>query len=70
MTTTSQTALYCDDRDESPCEQCGETARLISCDDCDAESWVMNCGHMQQPRPIAGDGSHTVCGDCYEATTQ
>lgn len=59
--------LCCDDRNESPCEHCGETARLISCDECGREGWVLNCGHMAQPRPIAADGSHTVCTDCCDS---
>lgn len=35
------------------CPQCSEPARLLKCSSCEEEAWIINCGHMDQPRPIA-----------------
>ena len=54
------------------CEDCGVAATLRTCDDCGYQMYVLNCGHMPQPTPIAAglaDGSdlhHDYCEDCAE----
>lgn len=58
--------LICDDND---CERCGARAARISCDDCGASGVVTDCGHREQPRPIAAsqfDG-RAVCEGCEDA---
>lgn len=52
------------------CPQCGERAKLRKCSVCGKERWIVDCGHMDQPRPIAAgriDGSESYkdfCEDC------
>jgi hypothetical protein len=54
------------------CPECGTQAQLRTCDDCGETAWIIDCGHMSQPRPIAGgrsdgsEGHRTFCTDCAE----
>jgi hypothetical protein len=54
------------------CPECGTKAQLRTCDDCGETAWIIDCGHMSQPRPIAGgrsdgsEGHRTFCEDCAE----
>ena len=63
MTTTALT-------DDTDCLICDASATERTCSDCGATALITDCGHRDQPRPIAagrGDGSElhrTYCGDC------
>jgi hypothetical protein len=54
------------------CPVCGTKAELRTCSVCGKKMWVIDCGHMGQPRPIAAgrtDGSEThkdFCEECAE----
>src|ERR1039457_7290098 len=58
------------------CPECGATAQLRTCDDCGETAWIIDCGHMSQPRPIAGgrsdgsEGHRTFCEECAEIKTE
>ena len=49
------------------CPECGEPARLRECHYCEDQEWIIDCGHYDQPRPIAAspDGEN-VCASCWE----
>jgi hypothetical protein len=47
------------------CPECGEPAKLLACEDCDRQEWTIDCGHMDQPRPLAVDpDGHVRCDGC------
>ena len=52
------------------CPHCGEPAKWRVCSECGKGAWIIDCGHMDQPRPIAAgreDGSELYkdfCEDC------
>ncbi len=60
-------APFCDDH-EHLCEEpdCDPPAWL-ECEECDAGGWVQNCGHRDQPRPIASENGRLLCSDCVDA---
>lgn len=51
------------------CDGCGARAERRTCADCGATGTVTDCGHMAQPRPIAGSeiGGDPVCTFCEDA---
>ena len=55
------------DTEGGSCPDCETMARLVTCEDCGTWAWLVDCGHQAQPRPIAPDGSHAYCDDCYQA---
>jgi hypothetical protein len=58
------------ERENGKCPECGEPARLRTCSVCGVSQWIIDCGHFDQPRPIAAgrqDGSESYkdfCEDC------
>lgn len=64
--------LYHDDRPEGRCGECRADVTLMQCVACGVKGYILDCGHLNQPRPIAAgrsDGSelwHTFCADCAE----
>jgi len=52
------------------CATCDEPARERTCRMCGRTMWILDCGHMPQPTPIAAgraDGSdlhHDYCDEC------
>lgn len=62
------------EREGGACPKCGEPAEFRTCHECGKEAWIIDCGHYDQPRPIASgrkDGSEgylTFCEDCAENT--
>ncbi len=50
--------------EDTTCDQCGAEPRALICDDCGETGTYTDCGHMQQPRPIAALGHHNYCDDC------
>ena len=57
----------------SQCGECGEHATHRECRACGTSAWLIDCGHQQQPRPIAAgradgsDLSHDYCESCATA---
>ena len=48
------------------CEDCGMEPVWMTCVDCGADGAVTDCGHQEQPRPIAADEcGKVVCDECY-----
>ena len=50
------------------CPHCGEKARLRVCCVCGVERWTIDCGHYDQPRPLAADpgrSGRVYCDDCF-----
>ena len=54
------------------CPHCLEPAKYRTCSVCGDSLWVVDCGHQEQPRPIAAgreDGSQLhldFCATCAE----
>jgi len=55
---------------DTDCTDCGETAVLLTCEECAAKAVITNCGHYAQPRPIVSDGIAITCLDCYDKQVQ
>lgn len=55
------------EKEGAVCNRCGEPARYRTCKTCGESAWIIDCGHYDQPRPIAADEhGEDVCDDCYE----
>ena len=49
------------------CPHCGERATRRVCEKCGQAEWIIDCGHYEQPRPLAADEhGHIVCDDCCD----
>jgi hypothetical protein len=54
------------------CPICEEPARWRECSICGKGAWIIDCGHQDQPRPIAhgrtdgSQGHRLFCEDCAE----
>ena len=49
---------------DQDCDDCGANAAERTCDGCGARAIVTDCGHYDQPRPIAALGNDMACEDC------
>ena len=51
---------------DTDCTICDQPAVRLVCVDCGAEGDVCDCGHMEQPRPIAASAhdGRPVCAAC------
>jgi hypothetical protein len=54
------------EQDGGECPDCGEDAVYRTCCRCKQGAWIIDCGHYDQPRPIAAHGSNDYCDDCWE----
>ena len=50
---------------EDSCPDCGQEKEHLTCDECGADSDVINCGHYPQPQPIAAsERGMLLCDEC------
>ncbi len=59
--------------EDGQCPDCGTKAEYRTCAICGRSKWIIDCGHMSQPRPIAGNGiagTACSCEDCEEAARE
>ncbi len=42
-------------------------ARWLVCEDCERGAWIVDCGCLDQPRPLSADGVHIRCEECHVA---
>jgi len=67
MTTTT---IYDHEYEGGSCPDCGTHAEHRICCECGENGWVIDCGHADQPRPLAAgrsggmDAQHTFCDEC------
>lgn len=56
------------DDPEPECARCEVQREQWTCDDCGLSALLIDCGHYDQPRPIAHDGGghHVYCDDCSD----
>ena len=52
---------------DETCTQCGEEPKLRTCIDCGTSAETVDCGHQDQPRPLAVDPDGEVrCEECTQ----
>ena len=62
MTTTPEIA------NDPPCQACGTQPEQRECTDCAKSADIVDCGHQDQPRPLAADQDGEVrCETCSAA---
>ena len=50
---------------DEACTDCGEEPELRTCVECGISAEMVDCGHQDQPRPLAADQDGEVrCDDC------
>lgn len=60
------------EKEGGACPICGTRAELRTCSVCGKKQWTIDCGHYDQPRPLApgrkdgSDMNNTFCEDCAE----
>ena len=53
---------------DPPCEACGAEPQRRTCVDCSRTADIVDCGHQDQPRPLAADQDGEVrCETCSAA---
>lgn len=73
MSKQSETKATNHEHEGGECPQCNTPAQHRRCTECGTTAWIIDCGHMAQPRPIASgraDGSDLqqhYCDDCAHA---
>jgi hypothetical protein len=53
--------------DDTDCDHCGSKATRRTCEGCGVTALITDCGHLDQPRPIAPYGIYghnCSCDDC------
>ena len=64
------TTIYDHEYEGGSCPDCGTHAEHRICYECGENAWVIDCGHADQPRPLAsgrrdGTSAHrTYCDEC------
>lgn len=72
MTAEPMTSYAVHEHEGGRCPDCHEPAKYRTCSTCGKSSYVIDCGHMPQPRPISAgrvDASQMhrdFCEDCAE----
>jgi hypothetical protein len=53
------------DDGEDPCPHCGVEPEIRTCEYCGCQARIIDCGHMDQPRPISSWSGRNYCDDCF-----
>lgn len=48
------------------CADCGTKADILTCKGCGIVGRIVDCGHLDQPRPIASNGRFGSDPSCYD----